>query len=103
MTTPPSIYKEIPITYGEMIEVLIKLGYHKEPDGKNNRFINDAYKSMVILPNKEDNSIVELIHVESYSYRLFLQGVLKAEEDLIKMVQKNRVKKNKAANLPKRA
>jgi hypothetical protein len=103
MTTPPSIYKEIPITYGEMTEVLIKLGYRKEFDGKNNRFINDAFKSVVILPIREDNSIVEIIHVESYSYRLFLQGVLKAEEDLIRMVEKNRVKKNKAANIPKRA
>jgi hypothetical protein len=103
MTTPPSIYKEIPITYGEMIEVLTKLGYRKEFDGKNNRFVNDGFKSMVILPVREDNSTVEIIHVESYSYRLFLQGILKAEEDLIRMVEKNRLKKNKAATLPKRA
>jgi hypothetical protein len=92
MTTPPSIYKEIPITYGEMIEVLTKLGYRKEFDGKNNRFVNDGFKSMVILPVREDNSTVEIIHV-----------VLKAEEDLIRMVEKNRLKKNKAATLPKRA
>lgn len=102
MTTPPSIYKEVRINYGELIKVLIKLGYRKEPDGKNNRFVNDDFKSMVILPNKDDNSIVELLHVESSSYRLFLQGVLKAEEDLIKMVEKNRLKKNKLANLPNR-
>lgn len=103
MTTPPSIYKEVRITYGEMIAVLTKLGYRKETSGNNTHFVNDTYKSLVILPIRDDNSIVELIHVESYSYRLFLQGVIKAEEDLIRMVEKNRLKRNKLATMPKRA
>jgi hypothetical protein len=95
MTTPPSIYTEVAVTYGEMIEVLNKLGYHKEFDGKNNRFINEKYKSEIKLPVRDLDDTVERIYVAGYSYRFYLQGVIKKEEDLIKMIQKNRLKKDK--------
>jgi hypothetical protein len=101
MTTPPSIYVEVPITYGEMIETLTKLGYHKEFDGELNRFINEKHKSEVKLPVRELNEIVEKIYVAGYSYRLYLQSVIKKEEDLIKMIQKSRLKKNKVADVSK--
>ena len=34
MTTTPRIFIDVPVTYREMIEVLTKLGYHPEFDGK---------------------------------------------------------------------
>jgi predicted RNA binding protein YcfA (HicA-like mRNA interferase family) len=95
MTTPPRIYIDVPVTYGEMSQVLTKLGYHQEFDGKHNRFINEKYKSMVILPIRPLDEIVERIDVAGASYRLYLQGVIKEEENLIHMIQKNRLKKNK--------
>ncbi len=101
MTTPPSIYLEVPITYGEMIESLIKLGYHREVDGKINRFINEKFKSEIKLPLKDLNETVEKIYVAGFSYRLYLQSVIKKEEDLIKMIQKSRLKKNKVADVSK--
>ena len=95
MTTPPRIYIDVPVTYGEMSYVLTKLGYHQEFDGKHNRFVNDKYKSMVILPVCPLDEIVERIDVASTSYRLYLQGVIKQEENLIHLIQKNRLKKKK--------
>ena len=76
MTTPPSIYVEVAVNYGEMIDVLTKLGYRKEFDGKHNRFINEKYKSMIALPNRPLEETVEKIDVAAVSYRLYLQGVI---------------------------
>ena len=95
MTTPPRIYIEVPVTYGELIQVLTKLGYHQEFDGKHNRYINEKHKSMVILPVRPLDETVERIDIASASYRLYLQGVIKEEENLIRMIQKNRLKKGK--------
>jgi predicted RNA binding protein YcfA (HicA-like mRNA interferase family) len=95
MTTPPRIYIEVPVTYGELIDVLTQLGYHQEFDGKHNRYINEQHKSMVILPVRPLDEIVERIDIASASYRLYLQGVIKEEENLIHKIQKNRLKKRK--------
>ena len=35
---------------------------------------------------------VEPIDVAAASYRLYLQGIIKAEENLVQMIQKNRLK-----------
>lgn len=52
MTTRPipDIFLEVQVSYAEMIEVLTKLGYHPEFDGQHNRYIDEQFKSMVILP-----------------------------------------------------
>jgi hypothetical protein len=97
MKPVPNIFVEVPITYGEMIEVLIKLGYHQEFDGKNNRYVNDKHNSFVLLSVRPSNDILEKAYVAAYSSRLYLQGVIKAEESLVHMVQKNRLKKGKKA------
>jgi predicted RNA binding protein YcfA (HicA-like mRNA interferase family) len=94
MTTPPRIYIEVPVTYGETNQVLTKLGYHQEFDGKHNRYVNEKHKSIVVLPVRPLDEIVERIDVAAASYRLYLQGVIKEEENLIRMIQKNRLKKS---------
>lgn len=99
MTPLPSIFIEVPITYTEMIEVLTKLGYHPEFDGKHNRYVNEKYKSIVILPVQGLDETMEIIDVAVYARRLYRQGVIKEEENLIKKIQKNRLKRtNKVAN-----
>ena len=98
MRTPPDIIKQVPITYGELIDVLTKLGYHKEFDGKNNRFINEKYKSFVVLPVRALDEMVEKIYVAAFSYQLYMQGVIREEENLVKKVQQNRLKKGKLSN-----
>ena len=98
MTTPPRIYIEVPVNYEEMIAVLTKLGYHQEFDGKHNRFVNEKHKSIVVLPARPLDETVERIDVAATSYRLYLQGVIKEEENLVRMIQKNRLKKSKKAS-----
>ena len=95
MTTTPRIFIDVPVTYREMIEVLTKLGYHPEFDGKHNRYINDKYKSIVIMPVEDLDETMESIDVALDSRRLYRQGVIKEEENLIQKIQKNRLKKSK--------
>jgi hypothetical protein len=95
MKPVPSIFVEVPVTYGEMNEVLIKLGYRQEFDGKNNRYVNDKHDSFVLLPVKSADEILERAYVAAYSSRLYGQGVIKEEESLIHKIQKNRLKKSK--------
>ena len=95
MTSPPNLFVKVSVTYGEMIEVLAKLGYQQDFDGKNNRFTKQKHKSFVVLPVRPLDEILERMYVAAYSSRLYLQGVIKEEESLVRMIQKNRLKKNK--------
>ena len=95
ISTSPKIISEVPVTYGEMIEVLTKLGYIQEFDGKNNRYVNIKYQSILLLPVRPLDEILEKIYVAIASNHLYMQGVIKEKESLIYMIQKNRVKKSK--------
>ena len=90
--TASNIYKDITITSGEFIQVLTKLHYRKETEGNYYRFVNDKYNSIVILPIQPLDESVLKVHLATYTFRLQLQGVIKQEEDIIKMVEKNRLK-----------
>ena len=63
MSTTPKIISEVPVTYGEMIEVLTKLGYHQDFDGKNNRYVNEKHDSFVLLSVKSPEAILEKAYV----------------------------------------
>jgi hypothetical protein len=101
MSTPPRIIAEVPVTYGEMIEVLTKLGYSQEFDGKSNRYVNEKYKSMILLPIGSPDDILDKLYIAIASYRFYMQGVIKSEESIIHLIQKNRLKKTKKAAKPK--
>ncbi len=93
MTAPFSrIFIEVPVTFREMIGVLTKLGYHPEFDGKYNRYTNEKYKSIVIMPVDNLDEMMEKSDVAAYSSRLYRQGVIKEEENLIRKIQVNRLK-----------
>ena len=95
-TSPPRLFVEVSVTYGEMIVELTKLGYRQEFDGKNNRYINEKHNSWVVLPVNSLDTTLERIYVAVISHRLYLQGVIKEEENtLMLMIEKNRLKKNK--------
>ena len=83
------------VTYGEMIEVLEKLGYHPEFDGKHNRYINEKYASWVTLAIRPNDDTLDRMLFDTYSRRLYYQGVIKEENTLMLMIEKNRLKKSK--------
>ena len=87
-----NIYKNVTITNAEFIQVLTKLHYQKKDVGENYVFANNKYNSIVILPIKPMSEPVQKVHLATYTFRLFLQGVIKQEDDIIKMVEKNRIK-----------
>ena len=86
---------KVGVTYGEMIEVLEKLGYHPEFDGKHNRYINEKYDSWVTLAIRPNDDALDRMLFDTYSYRLYMQGVIKEEDTLMLMIEKNRLKKTK--------
>ena len=95
MSTSSSNSAKISVTYGEMIEVLEKLGYHPEFDGKHNRYINEKYNSYVVLAVRPLDDTFEKAFFDTYAYRLYMQGVIKEENSLAFMIEKNRLKKSK--------
>ena len=86
---------KVGVTYGEMIEVLEKLGYHPEFDGKHNRYINEKYDSWVTLAIRPNDDALDRMIFDTYSRRLYMQGVIKEENTLMLMIEKNRLKKTK--------
>jgi hypothetical protein len=91
------IFLDVPVTYGEMIEVLTKLGYRQEFDGKGYRYINDKHDSYVLLRAASPDEMLEKAFAAAYSSLLYGQGIIKEEESLIHKIQKNRLKKSKKA------
>ena len=83
------------VTYGEMIEALVKLGYRQEFDGKYYRYINDEHNSIILVPVCSPDELVEKVYLETDSRRLYNQGVIKEEDGFIRLIQKNRLKKTK--------
>ena len=95
MSTSPRTFPKSSVTYGEMIGILEKLGYHQELDGMHNRYINEKYNSYVILTVRPPDDTLERVLLDTYSYRLYMQGVIKEEDSIVRMIQKNRLKKSK--------
>jgi hypothetical protein len=93
MRTPLSLVDEVTITNSELIKTLIQLNYHDESTDKKYRFVNDKYNSIVELPLQPLDEAVRKVDLDIYSYRLYMQGVIKQEENLIKKAQKNRSRK----------
>lgn len=93
MKTAPSIIKEVVVTNNEIIKVLIQLGYRNESSDERYHFVNDRYKSVVDLPLRPLDEAVQKEYLAIYSYQLYMQEVIKAEENLIKKVLQNRLKK----------
>ena len=93
MSTTSRTFLKSSVTYGEMIEVLEQLGYHPEFDGQHNRYINADHNSILILSIMPSNEMLEKVYFETYSYRLYMQNVIKEEDGLLQMIQKNRLKK----------
>lgn len=97
MRTPPSIIKEVNITNSELIRVLTRMGYRDESTEKKYRFVNDKYNSIVDLPLTPLHENVRKIDLSIYCYQLYMQGVIRQEENLVKKVLQNRAKKKSVA------
>ena len=95
MSIKPRTFVKSTVSYGEMIEVLEKLGYRQEIEGDNNRLVNKEHNSIVLLAVCSPNEMLEKVYLETYSRRLYNQGVIEHEDGILRLIEKNRLKKNK--------
>jgi hypothetical protein len=96
MRTPLNIINEVRINNNELMNVLIQLGYQDKSTEKKYRFVNDKYNSIVDLPLLPLDEAVRKVDLAIYSYQLYMQGVIREEENLIKKVLQNRSKRKKS-------
>lgn len=94
MTSPSKIFVEVSVTNSEFMKVLTQIGFRDESTTERFRFVNDKYNSTVVLPVRPLDEAVQRIYVADYSFQLYMQGIIKDEENLVKKVLKNRIKSN---------
>jgi hypothetical protein len=97
MRVPSRIFVEVSISNSEFAKVLTQIGFRNESNEERFRFVNDKYNSIVTLPVRPLDEAVQRIYVSNYSYQLYMQGVIRDEENLVKKVLQNREKKKKTA------
>lgn len=84
-------------TYKEFLKVLTILGYKEEPSKKELRMVHKSKKSIVSLPLRSMDETVLLDYLTAYSYQLYMQGVIKEEEDIATMLAQNRLETTQKA------
>jgi hypothetical protein len=98
------VYKEIAPTYQEVAEALTQLGYKEETNSTFFLFVNEKHQSEVKLPYQPYETPFMKANLAGFSYLLYMQGVIKDQDKLAKMIEKNRLtaakKKEKQAAKP---
>ena len=90
------VYKELDVTNREMIETLTRLGFKETPvSPKEYRMVNEAKKSVVRLPCEPLDRYILKAYTVSFSNLLYLQGIIAEFDDLVKMIEKERLEKTK--------
>lgn len=93
------VYKEMNVTYGEVAQALEQLGYRNESNLEYFKFINEKYQSEIILPASPLESDFVKANTVGFSNLLFMQGVIKDPDNLVKIIEKNRNKVLKSSAL----
>ena len=103
-----SIHNEIQPTYGEWLPILEQLGFKKQVvdmttllgDKKPQyRLVNEAEKSIIILPYLPDDAPVLKAYFANYSIQLYYQGIIEDMQDMAKMIEQNRIEASKQSHL----
>ena len=85
------VYKEIDVTYGEVAEALGQLGFIDKSTQDYFLLVNESTKSEVRLPYRPKDALFPKINSLGFSNILFMQGIIKHPDNLIKMIEKNRL------------
>lgn len=92
------VYKNMKITYEELDVALKHKKFIKKTIENKLIYSNIKFDSIVLLPNKKKNELVNAAQFASISYILSHKGIYKKEYDLAKWIEKYRVhKKSKNA------
>ena len=85
-----NVYKEMEVTYGEIGQVLTQLGFKDESTPELFLFVREARKVEVRLPYRPDETRFAKINTLGISNILFMQGIIKHPDNLVKMIEKSR-------------
>lgn len=85
-----SVYKELTVTYGEVAQALKQLGYQDESTNEYFKFVNNAFSSEILLPARPLETLFVKANTVGFSNLLFMQGVIKEPNKLVKLIEKNR-------------
>jgi hypothetical protein len=85
-----NVYKEMDVTYGEVAQALTQLGFKDESTPELFLFVREARKVEVRLPYRPDDTLFAKINTLGFSNILFMQGIIKHPDKLVKMIEKNR-------------
>ncbi len=88
------VYKEMAITYGELAQALTQLGYKNESDVDYFRYVNKKHDSVILLRANSSNRTLFKAIISGFAYQLSMQGVIEEEDDLAKLVERNRMASN---------
>ena len=88
------VYKEMAITYGELAQALTQLGYKNESDVDHFRYVNKKHDSVISLRANSSNRTLFKAIISGFAYQLSMQGVIEDDDDLAKLVEKNRMTNN---------
>ena len=91
------VYKEMDVTYGEVAQVLTQLGFRDESTQEQFLFVKEATKSEVRLPYRPMDSLFAKINTLGFSNILFMQGIIKHPDNLVKMIENRLGSKQKKA------
>lgn len=95
--SPLRVYKEMDLTYREVAQTLLRLGYQDRSDEQNFRFTNEKFKSEVELPLPKNGGeeFVQKALIVGFTYIMAWKGVLKDMDDFAKMVERERLQELK--------
>jgi hypothetical protein len=85
-----SVYKELAVTYGEVAQALTQLGFQDESDNDYFKFVNKAFASEILLPARPLDTLFVKANTVGFSNLLFMQGIIKEPDKLVKLIEKNR-------------
>ncbi len=95
------VYKETEITNAEMIDMLQKLGFIEvKGDAHDYRMENKAFDMYLLMPRRPLNEFIWKGYTAKFSKMLLDFGVIEDYDDLVKMVLKERLKKQAAVEQP---
>ena len=85
------INEKMTATYAEIAETLKKLGFQDMSTPKYFRLVNHTHNSEVKLPARPLDTVFSAVNFAGFSYQLYMQGVIEEQDDLAKLVEKNRL------------
>ena len=86
------VYKDMSVTYGELVEALKQLGFKDESTPERFNFKKKTLASVINMPIRPLEDAMWTPNFFNYSQSLFLRGDIEHPDDLAKIIEKNREK-----------